>query len=169
MRISFHPRETNNNMDLAEDFFSYVSPEPNSGCWLWMGHVDTKGYGRICKKYMASLFGKKHALAHRYSYLVHYGVMPPQKMSVCHRCDVPSCVNSDHLFLGTQQDNAIDMVKKGRANRVKGEKHYLAKITDEQVREIRSSPLRPCEYQRVHGVSRHLVSNIRRGKNRNAA
>jgi hypothetical protein len=92
--------------DLRQDIENLSIPEPNSGCWLWLGMVYTTGYGGVVHQGITKL-------AHRASYEAFHGVIP-RKMLICHHCDNPSCVNPDHLFLGTEQDNADDMVKKKR-------------------------------------------------------
>ena len=76
-------------------------------CWLWTGGKVTGGYGSF------KIDGEK-ILAHRFSYLQYVGAIP-DGMNVCHSCDVPACVNPDHLWIGTQQDNVDDMINKGRA------------------------------------------------------
>lgn len=90
------------------DFIEHWSiPEPNSGCWLWFGACNNKGYGYISKK----TYGM--CLAHRYAFAS--AGNDPGDLLVCHKCDNPACVNPDHMFLGTHKDNTQDMVKKGRA------------------------------------------------------
>jgi hypothetical protein len=76
------------------------------GCWLWTGAPAQWGYGQFG-------MANKHWLAHRVSWFFHNGPIP-DGMFVCHRCDVPLCVNPDHLFLGTHQDNMDDMRAKRR-------------------------------------------------------
>lgn len=90
-------------------------PEPNSGCWLWMGDCDRSMYGRV----YTYKFGRKgprsprHERAHRVSYAAF--VDPDLRgLHVCHKCDVTLCVNPAHLFLGTDQDNSDDKMRKGR-------------------------------------------------------
>lgn len=78
-----------------------------SGCWLWVGAHNQAGYG------LATWEGKKNQTAHRLSYRIHKGEIP-EGLLVLHKCDTPPCVNPEHLFLGTKQDNADDKVAKGR-------------------------------------------------------
>lgn len=97
-------------------------------CWNWKAGKDEKGYGLFwCKKTWR---------AHRFSWVVHYGEIP-NNLHVLHKCDNPKCVNPEHLFLGTNQDNVNDKFKKGRNYNVKGEKHKLAKLNDTDIIEIR--------------------------------
>ncbi len=79
----------------------------NSNCWLWMASVNKQGYGHIG-------VGRKVLLAHRVSWYLHYGEMPPAHLDVCHHCDTPGCVNPNHLFVGTVTDNQYDSIDKGR-------------------------------------------------------
>ena len=95
------------NLPLEERFMQYVSPEPNSGCWLWTGFCHPRGYGMF-----RSRFGKNEQ-AHRMAFMLFIGPIPDGSLC-CHACDGRSCVNPDHLFLGDEQANASDMVSKGR-------------------------------------------------------
>jgi hypothetical protein len=92
-----------------------VIPEPNSGCQLWEGRIGNSGYGT----YGGGRKGKRF-MAHRLAWEEAYGPIPDDDMQICHRCDVRSCVNIDHLFLGTAKDNTRDMMAKGRARFVGG-------------------------------------------------
>lgn len=87
-------------------FWNSVSPEPNTGCWLWTGS-DDNGYGCL------GVNGRR-VRAHRYSWELAHGAPPPADMHVCHRCDQPACVNPDHLFLGDDSANMRDCGAKGR-------------------------------------------------------
>ena len=84
--------------------------DPVTGCWNYRKR-GTGGYGRVMLNY-------KSYVASRLFYIVHFGNIPPGRF-VCHSCDNPSCVNPDHLFLGTQKDNIQDMIAKGRSPRGK--------------------------------------------------
>lgn len=77
------------------------------GCWLWAGSKRSEmGYGSFVVR------GRSFA-AHRVSWELTHGPIPPG-LKVLHKCDVPACVNPDHLFLGTDKDNHQDKAAKGR-------------------------------------------------------
>lgn len=93
-------------MDAKQVIYERSSPVPESGCWLWEGSTGSHGYGDIRIHY------KLH-LAHRLSYEAFVGPIP-DGMFVMHKCDVRSCVNPDHLSIGTHQQNMADKCDKGR-------------------------------------------------------
>lgn len=122
--------------EVLTKLLSNTYPEPNTGCWLWAGMVNVSGYG-IMK--VASLPQFKTPLTHRISYYLHKGSFN-YNLQVLHKCDTPICVNPDHLFLGTHQDNMIDRTRKNRTNRIapKGSKCGASFLTENQVMEIRA-------------------------------
>jgi len=113
-----------------EEFFSNTMPEPNTGCWIWCRYIGKKGYGEAWDN-----VNKTTKLAHRYSYEIHKGQID-KELYVCHTCDNKFCVNPDHLFLGTHQDNMDDMVVKKRS--MIGGRNNKAVLTECQIVEIRA-------------------------------
>jgi hypothetical protein len=120
------------------------------GCWVWTGHKSTSGYGRFA-------YAETVGYAHRFSYEIHNGSIPPD-LCVCHRCDNPSCVNPSHLFLGTRKENSADMAAKGRHGNGHGKR-----LSDESVRAIRkrhAAGESQTAIAKDYGVSRTVVSKI---------
>lgn len=101
---------------VGDRFDRKWTPEPNTGCHLWLGWVNWAGYGGFNN-------GVRNVLAHRWSFERAFGALPAARRAdgsrgrrlVLHRCDQPSCVNPAHLWLGTQADNLRDMVAKHRS------------------------------------------------------
>lgn len=98
-------------------------------CWEWPGPLRKDGY-------VQTTCQGKHRFVHRIAYEFAYGPIPPG-LSVCHKCDNRACARPDHLFVGTQFDNMADCVAKGRRTTIRGEAHYKARLTLEDVLEIR--------------------------------
>lgn len=117
---------------LEDKFWRRV--EKKEFCWEWIGSKFRGGYGQLT--HGEEIYQHKNLKAHRVSYEIHFGKIPEDKI-VCHHCDNASCVNPDHLFLGTWQDNVQDMIQKGRRFNTEGEKNGQSKLTDNQVKEIR--------------------------------
>jgi hypothetical protein len=120
-------------ISLKDRFLSKVNK--TDSCWLWIGHKVYAGYGAI----FCGVTGKGNIPAHRASWMIYKGEIP-NKLWVLHKCDNPACVNPEHLFLGTCQDNVADMIKKGRkvSNPPKGEKSNFAKFSNDQIKMIRN-------------------------------
>jgi len=129
-------------------------PEPNSGCWLWLGSFDDDGYGK-------GWGDGKSEYAHRRSWKEHKGPILDD-LWVLHRCDNPACVNPDHLFLGTHQDNVDDKMHKGRAaGQPPGELHWKAALTEDQVRMVEADPRRQSVIAAEYGIRQTAVSKIK--------
>lgn len=132
------------------------------GCWYWTGYRGAQGYGRAPK------VKEGFVLAHRIMYLVTYGDFP-RDLCVCHRCDNPSCVRPDHLFLGTNRDNTRDRDRKrrGKLPNNSGERHGHSKLTDAQVIRIRELYSRGTTQKTLsswYGIGRDQISRIVTGK-----
>lgn len=147
-------RSYTKGMTIKEKLDHYSIPEPNSGCWLWIGSASLKGYGILHTKN-----GNKGA--HRLSWIENYGDIPVG-MFVCHKCDTPACINPEHLFLGTVQDNVDDAKNKGRFER-SGEKNYNAILTSAQVVKIFSDKRPPRIIAEEYGVGYTAIHDIKHG------
>jgi hypothetical protein len=112
-----------------EQFFRSTVRNVENGCLEWQGKVHHSGYGQV-------FVDRKLWWAHRYSWTLKNGYIP-NGLLVCHKCDNKVCVDVEHLFLGTHQDNVQDMLSKNRHNPVKGESMSGAKLTDEIVKSCR--------------------------------
>jgi hypothetical protein len=151
---------------LADRFWEKV--KKSDGCWEWRGAKNKHGYGNL--KYQGKYLG-----AHRVSWELTNGLLP-KGVSVLHKCDNPSCVRPDHLFLGDHGTNARDMVAKGRSRMqaqpetvLRGTQQNQAKLTDEKVREIRRLVARGVltkkDIAAMYGVSDSLISCVTNGRN----
>lgn len=113
--------------------------------------VLNSGYGQVARN------GKKW-LAHRLAWFEAHGEIPAG-MQVCHACDNRLCINIDHLFLGTNQDNVTDMMKKRRHRH--GETHHNATLSDAVVDFIRASKRDALELSKIFSVHRSTIYKIR--------
>lgn len=155
-------------------FNSHVSPIPTeSGCIEWIASVNNKGYG----KFNVTRDGKYIGLiASRAAYEIANGLAPRSLgrwLFVCHTCDNPRCVNPEHLFLGTPSDNTMDASRKGRLysdrgvrnpkKGLAGERNVMAKLTEDDVREIRhlvASGMMQKDVAPMFGVGRMTISRV---------
>lgn len=124
MPIYMKGRPKNSPEEFGRKLDKCGGPE---ACWIWTGLKNKRGYG-------ATSFDSVWISAHRLAFYFEHGEIP-KGMCVCHKCDNPACCNPKHLFLGTRVENVSDMVSKERQAR--GMKHHSAKITEQQVLEMR--------------------------------
>ena len=103
-----------------------IIPESLGDCILWTGYIAANGYG-----------ARGHILAHREALETKLGRPIASDMDCRHSCDNRACVNPDHLSEGTRRQNMADCTERGRHNKPSGEAHWRAKVTAEQVREMR--------------------------------
>ena len=146
-------------------FRRYFVERPCDECWPWTGRTVWRGYGQF--SLWPSRIPGGNIRAHRYAWILRNGEIP-DGLFVCHRCDNPPCVNPDHLFLGTHQDNMDDMDKKGRrALAPRGQSHYASKLSEDDVRVIRQM-LRDghsaASVATGFGVASSVISEIKTGK-----
>lgn len=138
----------------ASERLAELSVAESSGCILFTGHLDVEGYGRI-------MVNRVKYRAHRLSYELANGPIPDGYV-VSHKCDNPSCINPSHLEVGTQADNIKDKVTRGR--QALGCFVGSSKLTEESVRDIRSSDLKVSLLAERYGVSTVSIRNILRRK-----
>lgn len=140
---------------MQKRFYAKFLVHPRTRCWIWTGAKAHCGYGILTDP-----ITKRPKRAHRWSWIFHHGEIPAG-MKVLHKCDTPACVSPEHLFIGTQLDNIRDMVSKGRGNLPAGEKHPYAKLTESEVKEIRSMKGQTqAEIARRFNIRQDTVSRI---------
>ena len=161
--MTIHPHGDGPPPALVAFFESRISPEPNSGCWLWTGSTKSSKPGPAFTRG----FLNRHeycGLAHRLSYQMYVGPIP-DGLCVCHKCDTPLCVNPDHLFLGTVADNNKDCRLKGRARSSHpGSANGYARLTEQAVLKILRDTRSVTEIAKAWGVAHQTVSDIRNRK-----
>lgn len=155
---------------LRDRFDEKWTPEPNSGCWLWTGSVDRRGYGQLRVSTRDLRYATHVALR------LYQGRILGKGECACHRCDNPACVNPDHLFVGSHQENMQDAIHKGRMNldglrlgqgvkpaevRARGERVGGAKLTDDLVRQIRADPASAYSLAKRFGVAKRTILSVR--------
>lgn len=142
---------------IPEHFWEKVNKTET--CWVFIGCCDKHGYGRYRNKNV-------NYKAHRFVWIRIRGPIK-EKLQVLHKCDNPPCVNPDHLFLGTQRDNMLDCVAKGRHryySNVVGENNPRARMNAQDIHDIRYGELKSKSVTQVaelYGVGTSLISMIR--------
>ena len=137
---------------VRQKLLEFHEVDPATGCWNWTHDFHQMGYGVVNH-------GRARERAHRASYREFVGEIP-SGMLVCHRCDNRRCMNPEHLFLGTHKDNTRDMVKKDR--HMAGERHHNAKLTAEQVADLRADQRSYRAIAMDLGISPLTVGQIKR-------
>ncbi|MEG4503843.1 HNH endonuclease [Microcoleus sp. F6_B4] len=138
-----------------------------NGCWLTdLATQSNRGYPKL------TMENRKKKYISRLMYEIYKGKIP-EGMFVCHTCDNRGCINPEHLFLGTPQDNMIDMANKGRSTKGRilenrGSKNVLAKLDENQVLEIKrllvETDLTQQEIAEMFGVHRSTITSIKKGQ-----
>lgn len=146
-------RRSRRNGTLEDKLDHWAIPEPNSGCLLWFGPVNEQGYPRIH-------FRGKNYRGNRLVWQQKRGPIPVG-LHVLHSCDVTCCVNDQHLFLGTNDQNVADKMRKKRHRTLFGDKHRNTKIPDSEIPAIIASAERGVDLAERYGVTPALISYIR--------
>ena len=141
----------------------------DSGCWIWLGGLDKDGYGQTWYK-------GKNIRAHRLSWQLKNGLIP-EGMHIMHMCDIPTCINPNHLRCGTGKENNDDKMKKNRHRVASGDSHYMrlrpnsragelcptVKLTEQKVKEILIKLSKGIKQEKLaieYGVTRTAISAI---------
>ncbi len=136
---------------------------PLTQCWEWEGAKDKEGYGRWSNGKIGALYHRQWR-THRLAYLFRHGEIPEGK-SVLHKCNNPSCVNWEHLYAGTHEENMNDRMEAGHY--LHGEENPCVKYSDEIVRKIMESPKSTdSSLARNLRTTRHFVRRVRLGLTR---
>lgn len=148
-----------------EKFEKFCNRKGTEECWEWLGRLSYKGYGRI------TWYGKEET-TNRVSWKIHKGPIP-DGLHVLHKCDNPPCVNPNHLFLGTNDDNVKDKMEKGRHKSISGEEHYSKKFPEklargvnhgkrkhpESVRRHEEHPMAKLTFEKAEEIRRYYTEN----------
>ena len=146
VKMGFARKLFKSNKERFESKF-IVTP----GCWIWIPPMSTNKYGQFT-------VGDNKYSAHRYSYELYISKIP-DNLHVCHTCDNRLCVNPDHFFLGTTQDNTNDRIKKKRS--AKGEMIASSILTEELVIDIINSNEKHKILAKKYNVSTYTISDIK--------
>lgn len=136
----------------TQSLVSRCSLDPATGCWVWERALNNMGYGVVKA-------GGRMWLAHRLSFTLYFRPIE-QGENILHRCDNPMCINPEHLSAGTQMDNIRDMYRKERA--AVGERHGSSKLTEDDIRAIRSDVRSQRIIAADYSVTQRAISMIKR-------
>jgi len=139
---------------MEERFWEKV--DRTGSCWLWKGYKLKKGYGQF-------RINDKAKRAHRVSFSLMKGEIP-DGLCVLHHCDNPSCVNPDHLYLGTEKDNARDRDLRHRRKSTRGVLHGRAKINWQDVEIMRQSSKPHSYFAKKYNLDASHIGKIRKNK-----
>lgn len=153
--------KSNTPEQLKQIIIERSYPEPNTGCWLWGYSVNAFGYGIL----KARQLSPKIVTAHRASYWL-FKEPFDLKMQVLHKCDTPACVNPEHLFIGTHQDNMTDRKVKGRTKNpvFYGSDCKHSKLREYDILDIRASGANQYELAKKYSVSQSNIAAIKSRK-----
>lgn len=146
---------------VEQRFWKYVNKTEE--CWLWTGSIRSTGYGQLMTN---NKNGKRTmSTASRISWELHFGEIP-ENLNVLHKCDNRKCVNPSHLFLGTNADNMIDKINKGR--QLRGSQFSFAKLNEKDIVKIREDHnlgiYTQSELCKIYNMSATSISKIIRRK-----
>lgn len=116
--------------NVEEKLMRNRSINPKTDCWEWERTKLNDGYGII-------QYGRKRFRVHRLAAYVWLGFNLDSRLYVCHECDNRKCFNPGHLYIGTQQDNMNDMIRRGRTFNLKGTSHWSSKLNEDDIKIIK--------------------------------
>lgn len=146
---------------VPDRFWSHVQRGGPDECWPWQACI-ANGHGHSCVQVDGRVINQR---AHRISFVLAGGVLEGREV-VRHSCDNRACCNPAHLLKGTQGDNIHDAIERNRLSpppHPKGAAHPRARLTDDDVRAIRASPLSQSVLGRQYGISQPHIGKIKRG------
>ncbi len=173
------PKDYNTDVFWSKSKYSNKNKWNNIPCLEWIARLNNKGYGTIT-------INKNSYYSHRVSWTLENGKIPKNLM-VLHHCDNRKCINPNHLFLGTNEDNVRDMIEKGRQQNysnmakgnangarkypeklARGEKNGSSKLKEYQVLEIcrlnKETKISMMKLAKIYGVSDVTISKILKGE-----
>jgi hypothetical protein len=146
---------------IKERFWRRVDVRGENECWLWTGSLDKDGYGKFAYYRLSKV---RHVRAHWFSYRVSVGRVP-KGLSICHTCDVPTCCNPAHLWIGTNTENTSDRNQKSRQARGSRDGNArLSEIDIPIIRRLLSEGLTCRRIGQIFGVAENTIGHIKRGE-----